>query len=231
MTAARLWAVVPAAGSGRRFGGETPKQYLKLLDRPIMLHSIDRLFVLPLAGCVVAISSDDRVAPTLNYAYPESLDFVVGGSERLDSVLAGLHFLQDKAGLDDWILVHDVARPCIAPDSLKQLYDNVASDAVGGILAVPVRDTLKKLSEDQVVTTVSRDHLWQAQTPQMFRFGLLHDALIAAKNKNLHVTDEAGAMELAGFTVRLVEGRMDNIKVTYPDDLAFADAVLRSQGN
>ena len=181
MTTTRLWAVVPAAGSGRRFGGETPKQYFKLLNRPIMLHSIDRLFVLPLAGCVVAISSDDRVAPTLNYAHPESLDFVVGGSERLDSVLAGLHFLQDKAGLDDWILVHDVARPCIAADSLKKLYDHVASDAVGGILAVPVRDTLKKLSEDQVVTTVSRDHLWQAQTPQMFRFGLLRDALIAAK--------------------------------------------------
>ncbi len=231
MTTTRLWAVVPAAGSGRRFGGETPKQYFKLLNRPIMLHSIDRLFVLPLAGCVVAISSDDRVAPTLNYAHPESLDFVVGGSERLDSVLAGLHFLQDKAGLDDWILVHDVARPCIAADSLKKLYDHVASDAVGGILAVPVRDTLKKLSEDQVVTTVSRDHLWQAQTPQMFRFGLLRDALIAAKNRNLHVTDEAGAMELAGFTVRLVEGRMDNIKVTYRDDLALAEAILRSQGS
>lgn len=229
MSSPRLWAVVPAAGSGKRFGGEIPKQYLKLLNKPIMLHSIDRLFALPLAGCVISISKDDHIAPTLNYAHPESLHFVVGGVERMDSVLAGLDFLQDKAALDDWVLVHDVARPCIAPASLNKLYDALVDNVVGGILAIPVRDTLKKAQSDQVVATVSRDHLWQAQTPQMFRFGLLRDALIAAKNQNLQVTDEASAMELAGFSVKLVEGRMDNIKVTYHDDLALAEAILQSQ--
>jgi 2-C-methyl-D-erythritol 4-phosphate cytidylyltransferase len=234
MSAPRLWAVVPAAGSGRRFGGETPKQYLKVLNKPIMSHSIDRLFVLPLAGCVIAISSDDRMAATLDYQHSESLHFVVGGAIRMDSVLAGLYFLQDKAASDDWVLVHDVARPCIAPYSLKQLYDTVAGDTagdtVGGILATPVSDTLKKINENDMMTTVSRDHLWQAQTPQMFRFGLLRDALVAAKDKHLQVTDEASAMELAGFVVRLVAGRRDNIKVTYRDDLALAEAILQSQG-
>ncbi len=229
MSESRLWAVVPAAGSGRRFGGATPKQYLNVLNKPIMLHSIDRLFALPLAGCVVAISADDQQARTLNYAHAQSLHFVVGGAERMDSVLAGLDFLQDKAAPDDWVLVHDVARPCISTYSLKKLHETLADHAVGGILAIPVRDTLKKAKDGNIVETVSRDHLWQAQTPQMFRFGLLRTALISAKNKNLQVTDEASAMELAGFSVKLIEGRMDNIKVTYSDDLALAEAILQSQ--
>jgi 2-C-methyl-D-erythritol 4-phosphate cytidylyltransferase len=127
------------------------------------------------------------------------------------------------------VLVHDVARPCIASASLIKLHETLVDDAVGGILAIPVRDTLKKAQGGQVVTTVSRDQLWQAQTPQMFRFGLLRDALMTAKNKNLQVTDEASAMELAGFSVKLVEGRLDNIKVTYADDLALAEAILLSQ--
>jgi 2-C-methyl-D-erythritol 4-phosphate cytidylyltransferase len=229
MSSSRLWAVVPAAGSGRRFGGATPKQYLNLLNKPIMLHSIDRLFALPLAGCVIAISADDDAAKTLDYEHAHALHFVVGGAERMDSVLAGLDFLQDKAAADDWVLVHDVARPCIASASLIKLHKTLVDDAVGGILAIPVRDTLKKAQGGQVVTTVSRDQLWQAQTPQMFRFGLLRDALMTAKNKNLQVTDEASAMELAGFSVKLVEGRLDNIKVTYADDLALAEAILLSQ--
>jgi 2-C-methyl-D-erythritol 4-phosphate cytidylyltransferase len=229
MSVTRLWAVVPAAGSGRRFGSATPKQYLNLLNNPIMLHSIDRLFALPLTGCVIAISADDDVAATLDYKHADALHFVVGGAERMDSVLAGLDFLQDKAAADDWVLVHDVARPCIASASLVKLYESLKNDHVGGILAIPVRDTLKKALGHQVVTTVTRDQLWQAQTPQMFRYGLLRDALWAAKNKNLQVTDEASAMELAGFSVKLVEGRMDNIKVTYADDLALAEAILKSQ--
>jgi len=229
MSLPRLWAVVPAAGSGRRFGGATPKQYLTLLNKPIMQHSIDRLFALPLTGCVVAISEDDNLAETLNYKHADALHFVVGGAERMDSVLAGLDFLQDKAASDDWVLVHDVARPCISAASLQKLHETLLSDAIGGILAIPVRDTLKKAQAGQMVTTVSRDHLWQAQTPQMFRFGLLRDALIAARNQNLQVTDEASAMELAGFLVKLVEGQMDNIKVTYADDLALAEAILQAQ--
>lgn len=229
MSASRLWAVVPAAGSGRRFGGSTPKQYLKLHNQPIMVHSINRLFALPLSGCVVAISPDDQLAQTLQYQNSTQLHFVAGGAERMDSVLAGLDFLQDHAAVDDWVLVHDVARPCIAVESLCGLHETLMNDAVGGILAIPVRDTLKKAHNGTIVETVSRDHLWQAQTPQMFRFGLLRDALIAAKKQSLQVTDEASAVELAGFTVKVVEGRMDNIKVTYQDDLALAEAILQSQ--
>jgi 2-C-methyl-D-erythritol 4-phosphate cytidylyltransferase len=231
MSAPRLWAVVPAAGSGRRFGGSTPKQYLELHNQPIMVHSINRLFALPLSGCVIAISPDDQLAQTLNYQNPSHLYFVAGGAERMDSVLAGLDFLSDRAASDDWVLVHDVARPCVAVDSLNKLHETLLGDAVGGILAIPVRDTLKKAQDNKILETVSRDHLWQAQTPQMFRFGLLRDALIAAKKQNLQVTDEASAVEFAGFTVKIVEGRMDNIKVTYADDLAFASVILHAQGH
>lgn len=229
MISPRLWAVVPAAGSGRRFGGSTPKQYLKLHNQPIMVHSINRLFALPLSGCVIAISPDDEFAQTLNYQNPALLHFVAGGAERMDSVLSGLDFLQNYARVDDWVLVHDVARPCVAVSSLIKLHETLLIDTVGGILAIPVRDTLKKGQAGNIVETVSRDHLWQAQTPQMFRFGILRDALIAAKQQNLHVTDEASAVELAGFAVKIVEGRMDNIKVTYPDDLALAEVILQAQ--
>lgn len=231
MSAPRLWAVVPAAGSGRRFGGSTQKQYLKIHNQPIMLHSINRLFALPLSGCVIAISPDDQIAQTLNYQNPSQLHFVAGGAERMDSVLAGLDFLQDRAAADDWVLVHDVARPCIAGESLVKLHETLADDDVGGILAIPVRDTLKKTQDGNIVETVSRDHLWQAQTPQMFRFGLLRDALIAAKKQNLQVTDEASAVELTGCVVKIVEGRMDNIKVTYRDDFALAELILQAQGH
>lgn len=231
MSAPRLWAVVPAAGSGRRFGGSIPKQYLKIHNQPIMLHSINRLFALPLSGCVIAISPDDQLAQTLNYQNPLQLHFVAGGAERMDSVLAGLDFLQDRAAADDWVLVHDVARPCIAVNSLIKLHETLSGDNVGGILAISVRDTLKNAQDGNIVETVSRDHLWQAQTPQMFRFGLLRDALIAAKKQNYQVTDEASAVELAGFSVKIVEGRMDNIKVTFRDDLALAELILQAQGH
>ncbi|MBC7751070.1 MAG: 2-C-methyl-D-erythritol 4-phosphate cytidylyltransferase [Candidatus Saccharibacteria bacterium] len=216
------------AGSGRRFGGTAPKQYLKLHHQPIIVHSINRLFALPLSGCVIAISPDDTLAQTLDYQHGSRLHFVSGGSERMDSVLAGLDFLQDCAKPSDWVLVHDVARPCIAEESLNQLFETLIDDAVGGILAIPVRDTLKKVDDGHIVETVSRDDLWQAQTPQMFRFGILRAALIAAKQRNLNVTDEASAVELAGFSVKVVKGRMDNIKVTYADDLALAEAIFQA---
>ncbi|WP_410211741.1 2-C-methyl-D-erythritol 4-phosphate cytidylyltransferase [Aquirhabdus sp.] len=224
-----LWAVVPAAGSGRRFGSEIPKQYLILQDQPIMLHSINRLFALPLAGCVIAIAAGDTQAQTLDYQSLDRIQFVVGGAERMDSVLAGLEYLKDKAAVDDWILVHDVARPCITPTSLRRLVNELHDHEIGGILATPVRDTLKQVQDHNILATIPRDNLWQAQTPQMFRFGVLYDALIAAKKQGLQVTDEASAIELAGLSVKIVEGRMDNIKITYADDLALADVILQAQ--
>lgn len=229
--APRLWGVVPAAGSGRRFGGEILKQYLSLLGQPVMLHSINRLFALPLAGCVLAISVDDTTAPSLPYLRADKLHFVTGGAERMDSVLAGLEYLTAYAADDDWVLVHDVARPCIAEASLDQLWQTVTTQGIGAILAIPVRDTLKRAAGQRIAATVSREQLWQAQTPQIFRLGELRAALLKARCDGLQVTDEASAMELAGYAVQLVEGRADNIKITYPDDLPLAVAIMQSQSN
>jgi 2-C-methyl-D-erythritol 4-phosphate cytidylyltransferase len=225
----RLWAVVPAAGSGRRFGGETPKQYLSLLGQPVMLHSIDRLFALPLAGAVLAISADDTIARHLPFLRSDKLHFVTGGAERMDSVLAGLDYLTAHALDEDWVLVHDVARPCVAACSLDLLWQTVTTHGVGAILAIPVRDTLKRATGDYIDSTVSRVHLWQAQTPQIFRYAELRHALQQAREQGRVVTDEASAMEQAGHPVRMVEGRADNIKITYPDDLALAAAIMQAQ--
>ena len=228
--APRHWAVLPAAGSGSRFGGDTPKQYLRLGTQLVIQHSINRLCrQIPLAACVVPLSIGDDVAQTLAYEQPGCLRFVTGGAERMDSVLAGLEALSAEAAPDDWVLVHDVARPCIHPDSLNKLLTQLQNDPVGGLLAVPVRDTLKRGHAGRVEVTVPREHLWQCQTPQMFRFGLLLQALRQAKADGARVTDEAAAMERLGHSIRLIEGRSDNIKITYPDDLALALAILHGQ--
>jgi len=226
----RYWAVVPAAGAGRRFGGEIPKQYLQIAGQTVMQHTLNRLCqALPLSACIVPVSSNDQAAARLDYTHTDLIHFVQGGAERMDSVLAGLLSLTDVADAADWVLVHDVARPCVAPSSLQKLISELADDAVGGILAVPVRDTLKRGESGQVQATVSRDGLWQGQTPQMFRYGLLLDALQSSVQAGRVVTDEASAMEQAGHVVRLVEGRSDNIKVTYADDLSLAAAILMAQ--
>ena len=152
---------------------------------------------------------------------------VTGGAERCHSVLNGLEALRQHADLTDWVLVHDAARPCLAVADLDRLMNELADDPVGGLLAAPVRDTLKQAdSAGRVATTVDRSRLWHALTPQMFRLGRLRDALNAALARGLLVTDEAGAMEAAGFAPRLIEGRADNVKITRPEDLALAEFYL-----
>lgn len=226
----RYWAVVPAAGTGKRFGGATPKQYLQIAGQTVMQHTLNRLCqAVPLSACIVPISGEDQTAEQLRYDFPEQIRLVIGGAERMDSVLAGLRSLADQAAVDDWVLVHDVARPCVAVDSIHKLMTELTENNVGGILAVPVRDTLKKAQDQQVLCTIPREALWQAQTPQMFRYGLLLAALQAATQSDHVVTDEASAMEQAGHVVRLIEGRSDNIKITYADDLALAAAILVAQ--
>ncbi|MFZ3191768.1 MAG: 2-C-methyl-D-erythritol 4-phosphate cytidylyltransferase [Moraxellaceae bacterium] len=223
----RYWAIVPAAGVGRRFGGEVAKQYLQIVGQRVIQHSLNRLCeALPLSACIVPISAEDQIAAQLDYTHADLIRFVQGGAERMDSVLAGLLSLSERAAADDWVLVHDVARPCVATSSLQKLMAELAADPVGGILAVPVRDTLKRARSGQIESTVSRDGLWQAQTPQMFRYGLLLDALHSAIQSGHLVTDEASAMEQAGHLVRVIEGRSDNIKITYAEDLALAAAIL-----
>lgn len=225
-------AVIPAAGAGRRFGADLPKQYLPLAGLAIQQHTLDRLAAMPeLTHIVVAVAADDVRARALPYAHPQRLRFVTGGGERMDSVLAGLERLQALgAQVDDWVLVHDVARPLLRPADVRRLLVELADDAVGGLLANPVRDTMKRGDADgRIVDTVSREQLWHALTPQMFRFGLLLRALREASAAGVLVTDEAAAVERLGHQPRLVSGARDNLKITFPDDLPLAEALLAAQ--
>lgn len=225
--------VVPAAGVGKRFGAGLPKQYLALAGCTIQQHTLDRFAAMPeISQIVVAISAEDTLAQTLPYAQPERLHFVLGGDQRMDSVLAGLQALRASgANAADWVLVHDVARPLVRPSDIRRLLVELADDPIGGILANPVRDTMKRASlvGDRIETTVAREHLWHALTPQMFRLDALLQALTAATSAGAVVTDEASAMERLGHRPRLIEGARDNLKITFPDDLALAHALLAEQ--
>lgn len=220
----RYWAVVPAAGIGRRMGGGMPKQYLELLGRRVIDHTLQRLLDHCLIGAAyVALCPDDGYWADCAYAADPRVVRVAGGEERCHSVLNVLHALQAVADADDWVLVHDAARPCISADDLNRLIETLADHPVGGLLGVPVHDTLKRVTvQGEVAETVPRGDLWQAYTPQMFRLGLLTDALEAALHKGERVTDDASAVELAGYRPQMVEGQAGNLKITRPADLALA---------
>ncbi|WP_104202231.1 2-C-methyl-D-erythritol 4-phosphate cytidylyltransferase [Billgrantia saliphila] len=227
---ARLWLVVPAAGQGRRMGAELPKQYLTLADRPVMAHTLARLHrAFPAARLCLCLAPDDaHFDPAwVPFARWRRSD---GGDERADSVRQALAQIADEAHDNDWVLVHDVARPCVSIDDLARLYQILQQDAVGGLLAAPAADTMKRDDgEGRVAATESRLGLWHAQTPQGFRYGLLRRALDEAARRGLTITDEASAVEELGFSPRLVPGRRDNIKITHPEDLALAGHVLAAQ--
>jgi 2-C-methyl-D-erythritol 4-phosphate cytidylyltransferase len=230
----RLWVAIPAAGVGSRMGGPVPKQYLTLLDKTVIEHTLARFCNQPaISGVVVALGAEDGYWPTLALPWPSvKLWTTVGGSERCHSVLRALEALSERAAREDWVLVHDAARPCLRETDLSLLIDKLASDPVGGFLALPVRDTLKRADDRGVViATVDRTNLWQALTPQMFRLGALTKALRAAIEEGQIVTDEAQAMELAGYQPRLVEGHGDNIKITRPQDLHLAALYLQTRGS
>jgi 2-C-methyl-D-erythritol 4-phosphate cytidylyltransferase len=222
------WAVVPAAGSGRRFGGDTPKQYLSIAGRPLIEHSLRALLGHPdIHGVMVAISPDDPYWAGWREMDGKPVLSCIGGTERADSVLAALQALPQTVSEDQWVLVHDAARPCLRALDLSRLLAIGSSDPVGAILATPLRDTLKRANaEERITATEPRERLWRAQTPQMFRRGGLTRALQAAMRGGLAVTDEAMAMERIGLKPRLVEGSEDNIKVTTPADLALAEFIL-----
>lgn len=211
-------------------GSTIPKQYLPLAGRPVIAWTLDTLLRHPrIDGLVVAIGGEDEWWPEVaaSLAAIKPLRVVTGGAERCHSVLNGLEALRQHADLTDWVLVHDAARPCLAVADLDRLMNELADDPVGGLLAAPVRDTLKQAdSAGRVATTIDRSRLWHALTPQMFRLGQLRDALNAALADGLLVTDEAAAMEAAGFAPRLIEGRADNVKITRPEDLALAEFYL-----
>jgi 2-C-methyl-D-erythritol 4-phosphate cytidylyltransferase len=223
------WAIMPAAGRGTRFGSETPKQYLSVAGRTLIEHSLRALLGHPdVDGVVVALSPDDPYWAGWREMEGKPIYTCMGGAERADSVLAALQALPATVSDDQWVLVHDAARPCLRGVDLSRLLAIGQSDPIGAILAVPVRDTIKR-SDDRtrIAKTEPRETLWRALTPQMFRRGGLTRALKAAMRGGAAITDEAMAMELLGLKPRLVEGSEDNIKVTTPADLALAEFILK----
>ena len=226
------WIIVPAAGIGARMGGDCPKQYLSLAGKTVVEHTLERLLSLPnIAGIYLVLGVNDSYWDELPLAKNNRIHRVAGGAERCDSVLNALGQLQDKASPDDWVLVHDAARPCIQAQSILQLMNQIKDHPVGGILGVPVSDTLKQVDSSVINTTVDRRLLWQAQTPQMFRFGLLRDCLRRGLAEGQLITDESSALELYGYQPLMVQGRSDNIKITRPEDLAIATVILQQQTN
>ena len=227
-----LWAVVPAAGAGRRLGAPVPKQYLDLAGRAVIEHTLGVLLAESrIAAVVVALDPADTHWPTLALAAHPRLYRVNGGPERCHSVLNALSFLERRAGPDDRVLVHDAARPCLRAQDLDRLLSELADDPVGGILAVPVRDTMKLADAGgRIQATLDRTALWHAYTPQLFPLATLREALQSAINAGDLVTDEAAAMERIGLAPRLVEGHADNLKITRPEDLALARFYLEQQG-
>lgn len=219
-----FWAVIPTAGVGARMAADRPKQYLQLGGRTILEHSLGCFLDHPsLKGLVVSLAVDDPYWPSLACAGDPRIQRADGGSQRSGSVLNALLQLNALgASDDDWVLVHDAARPNLSREDLDTLLAELAHDPVGGLLAVPARDTLKRVDKHgRVVETIDRSLIWQAYTPQMFRLGALHRALADSLVADAVITDEASAMEWSGQAPRLVEGRADNIKVTRPEDLEW----------
>jgi len=247
----RLFALVPCAGTGARSGAAGPKQYEALAGRALVLWTLEALArVEELDGTLVVLSPGDTQFAALAAegdaeAAAACWRASVGGATRAQTVHAGLHDLLARGALPtDWVLVHDAARCLVHPESIRRLIAECRNDPVGGLLALPVPDTLKRAAADadastrpggahappRVDATVPRDHIWAAQTPQMFRLGVLRDALRAGfARPELHITDEASAIEAAGFAPRLVRGDFENFKVTWPEDFALAERLLKSR--
>ncbi|MEI6545162.1 MAG: 2-C-methyl-D-erythritol 4-phosphate cytidylyltransferase, partial [Methylococcales bacterium] len=227
----RYWAVVPAAGVGKRMNADRPKQYLELAGKTVIEHTLYRLLSADVfAAVAVAISVEDPYWPELDVSVHEKVITAAGGKERADSVLSALKSIRDLASDNDWVLVHDAARPCITATDIHFLIDSLMDDPVGGILALSSHDTLKNVQSGSILGTLDRSHIWRALTPQMFRYGSLKQALEMAEG-NPAITDEASALELQGLQPKIVEGRPDNIKITRPEDLALAQFYMEHQND
>ncbi|MGQ0622540.1 MAG: 2-C-methyl-D-erythritol 4-phosphate cytidylyltransferase [Panacagrimonas sp.] len=223
--AARYWAVIPAAGGGSRMGLNRPKQYLPIRGRAMIEWSLAPFLDSGwIDGVVLVLARTDQDYLKLSVARHPKIVITTGGAARAESVLAGLEAVTERTrGFDEvFVLVHDAARPCLDWSDLERLRDE-ADDKHGGLLAVPVADTLKKGKLGKVSSTLDRSFIWRAQTPQLFRLDLLRAALQECEERNLEVTDEASAMERAGYKPRLIRGRESNLKVTYPEDLLLAE--------
>jgi 2-C-methyl-D-erythritol 4-phosphate cytidylyltransferase len=229
-----VWVVIPAAGVGARMLADRPKQYLQLAGRTVLEHSVSCFSHHPrVCGVVLAVALEDAYWPELELHSKVPLHCVAGGDDRAHSVLNALNFLAaliQSGAHDPWVLVHDAARPCVRREDIDLLLASLHDDPVGGLLAVPVRDTMKRADEDgRVACTEPRAGLWHALTPQMFRLKLLQASLQRALDQGVSVTDESSAIELAGRVPRLIEGHADNIKITRPEDLALAEFYLQQR--
>lgn len=226
-----LWAIVPAAGLGQRMGKELPKQYLTVAGKAILERTIERLLsIKSITTIVVVLHKDDQHFEALANAKNPRVITTLGGQERCDSVLSALISLSDKVSNGDRVLVHDAARCCILPTCIEHLITTFKNDKVGGLLGVPVSDTLKRVSNtNKAMQTLDRNTIWQAQTPQLFPYSLLKNSLEKALADQQKITDEASAMEYCGFQPQMVMGHYDNIKVTHPDDIAIASAIINHQ--
>ena len=230
-TVIKFWAVVPAAGVGKRMNADRPKQYLELADKTVIEHTLLRLLSADVFTVVaVAISEEDPYWPELAVSKHEKIITADGGKERADSVLSALKSIRALASDEDWVLVHDAARPCITASDIKLLIETLRDDEVGGILALSSHDTLKDVQGKNILGTLDRSHIWRALTPQMFKYGSLKNALEIAEG-NPAITDEASALELQGLQPKIVEGRPDNIKITRPEDLALAQFYMEHQND
>ena len=233
MSKGQIWCVIAAAGAGRRMGAERPKQYLPLAGRMVIEHTLERLCGHPkVAGVTVAVAQDDPWWESVRFPGVTAPRRCQGGGERYQSVLNALGSLSEHGTeQDDWVLVHDAVRPCVRREDIDRLVSQGGAHPVGGVLGVPVRDTMKRVDpENNVEETVSRDGLWHALTPQMFRLGALTKALERAQKEGVTVSDEAQAMERTGALPCIVEGHYDNLKITISADLALAELYLQAQG-
>jgi 2-C-methyl-D-erythritol 4-phosphate cytidylyltransferase len=230
MNAEKYWVVVPAAGAGRRMRADIPKQYLELSGQAVLLHTMKRLASCPgISGLFLGITAGDPYWQELSFTAPWLKQVCDGGAERADTVSLVLDDMAGAVQQTDWVLVHDAARPCITHTDVLQLM-KLASQQEGGLLGRPISDTVKLADKNnRVRETIPRDGLWRAQTPQMFRYGELRNALQNAKKKGLVITDEASAMEFAGYQPLMVQGRPDNIKITVPGDLQLAETFIKLQ--
>ena len=225
---AHLVVVVPAAGVGKRMNANCPKQYLKIQHMTIIEHTVSRLAQHPMIKkIVIALGSDDEYFADTNLSQNPKVSVVEGGAERVNSVLSGLNSIDSDQF--PWVLVHDAARPCLALNDLDKLIKSCLKKQIGGILASPVRDTMKRGIGSLIQTTVEREDLWHALTPQMFPTTELKNAIETALGANANITDEASAIEFIGGDSLLIESSSENIKITQPDDLAFAEFILQKQ--
>lgn len=232
-----IWAVLPAAGIGRRMGTTIPKQYLSIDGVPLLLHSLRRLSaVKKIEKIVVVIHPEDshwaELQESVSVEFQNRIVTVMGGDERYQSVLNGLTAMTEFAAADDWVLVHDAVRPCVRVGDIEKLIEEVSGNSIGGLLGSPVDNTLKRVDKElAVIETVDRNSYWNALTPQMFRFAQLKQSIEAVVTSGEQVTDEAAAMEVAGFKPIMVAGNKDNIKITHEADLVLAGQILINQAS